>query len=229
MSSPGTITFDVYNPTGNIVLPSLKVRQLGSEDVWETELIRDPPQQQGPGEKKTVTLYVNPPIDIPTGEKQIFIVEGKIAGELIGGIEIEVVKKQKTGLTCTPTPRNVSIGESVSITGSLTPALSVKSILVTMVDPDGDVSQQILSTASDGTYTVTITPSITGTWKVNSTWMGDDTHVGSSSIKETFVVEESESEPEPEPEKTEWIPGFSFESIFIGLALVGYILWRVRK
>ena len=60
--------------------------------------------------------------------------------------------------------------------------------------------------------------------------MGDDTHMGSSSTEETFNVEESESEAEhePEPKKPEWIPGFTYESVFIGLALVGVILWSTR-
>jgi hypothetical protein len=200
VSSPGTFTFNVYNPTGNNVTPHLEVKQLGSEDVWETEISRDPPQELGPGEYKEATFYVNPPIDIPTGEKQIFIVTGKIAGELIGGIEVEVVKKQKTGLTCTSTPKTVTVGESVSITGSLTPVLAGAKIVIIMKDPDGDVSTQISSTASDGTYTTTFTPSITGTWQTYSTWMGDDTHMGASSIQETFNVEESKSEPEPKPE-----------------------------
>jgi len=44
--------------------------------------------------KQVGNIYVNPPIDIPTGEKQTFIVTAEIAGELIGGIEVEVVKNK---------------------------------------------------------------------------------------------------------------------------------------
>jgi rhodanese-related sulfurtransferase len=199
VTSPGSITFDVYNPTGDKVLPFLRARQLDSEELWETEIRRDPPQIQGPGEKKTVTLYVNPPVDIPVGEKQTFTVSGYIDDELIGGIEVEVVKMQKTGLTCTVTPKAVSTGEPVSISGSLTPILPGAKIVITIVDPDGDISQRIPSIASDGTYTETITPSLVGTWKVNSTWMGDDTRMASSSTEETFNVEEvHEQVPEEE-------------------------------
>jgi len=200
VSSPGSFTFDVYNPTGKFVTPHLEAKQLSSGNIWETEIIRDPPQELGLGENKSATFYVNPPIDIPTGEKQTFIVTADIAGELIGGIEVEVVKKQKTGLTCTPTPKTVTVGEPVTITGSLTPALAGKKIIITIVEPDGETSQRISSTASDGTYTDTFTPSLTGTWNVSSTWMGDDTRMGSSSTEETFNVEEI-SEPVPEDEK----------------------------
>lgn len=217
VSSPGTITFDVYNPTGDIVLPYLIARQLGSGDVWETEIRRDPPQQQGPGETRTVTLYVNPPIDIPTGEKRIFTVSGYIAGELIGGVEIEVVKKQKTGLTCTPSPGKVTMGEPVSLTGSLTPSLAGAKIVITLVDPDGDTSQRISSTASDGTYTDTITPNDLGKWKVSSTWMGDDTHMGSSSTEVTFTVEERGG-----------IPGFPINAVLIGVIILVVVLVNRR-
>lgn len=202
VTSPGSITFDVYNPTGDIVLPFLRARQLDSEDLWETEIRRDPPQIQGPGEKKTATLYVNPPVDIPVGEKQTFTISGYIDDELIGGIEVEVVKMQKTGLTCTVTPKTVSIGEPVSISGSLTPILPGAKIVIKIVDPDSDISQRISSIASDGTYTETITPKLEGTWKVNSTWMGDDTRMASSSTEETFKVEEiQEQVPEEEEER----------------------------
>jgi hypothetical protein len=227
VSSPGTITFDVYNPTGEFVLPYLVARQLGSGDVWETEIRRDPPQHQGPGEIRKATLYINPPIDIPTGERRTFTVSGYIGGELIGGLEIEVVKKQITELTCTPTPKDVSLGEQVSITGSLSPNLPVKNILVTIVSPDGKISQETAVTSSNGRYTVNLIPSVTGMWKVNSTWMGDETHTGSSSTEETFNVEESESEPKPEPEPEEdtgGIPGFPMNAVLIGVIILVVVL-----
>lgn len=224
VSSPGTIVFEVHNPTGEFVLPHLVARQLGSGDMWETEIIRDPPQHQGPGEVKKATLYVNPPIDIPTGEKRTFTVSAYIAGELIGGIEIEVVKKQITELTCTPTPRDAKLGEKVEITGSLTPILPSRNIIITIVDPDGNVSQQTISTRSDGRYVITITPGMTGTWKANSTWMGDDTHVGSSSIGATFNVEETQIEPE---EDAGGIPGFPISAVIFGIiALVVVLVYR---
>jgi hypothetical protein len=213
VSSPGTITFDVYNPTSETVLPYLITRQLGSEDVWETEIRRDPPQHQGPGEKKTVTLYVNPPIDIPTGEKRTFTVSAYIANELIGGVEIEVVKKQKTELTCTSIPGKVTMGEPVSLTGSLTPTLAGAKIVITLISPDGDISQRISSTASDGTYTDTFKPGNLGKWKVSSTWMGDDTHMSSSSAEGTFNVEEKGG-----------IPGFPINAVLIGVIVSTVIL-----
>ena len=221
VSSPGSFTFDVYNPTGQFVTPHLEARQLSSGNIWETEIGRNPPQELGPGENKSATFYVDPPIDIPTGEKQTFIVTAEIDGELIGGIEVEVVKKQKTGLTCTSTPKTVTIGEPVTITGSLTPALAGKKIIITIVEPDGEKSQRISSTGSGGTYTDTFTPSLSGLWKVSSTWMGDDTRIGSSSTEETFTVEEIS---EPEPEGGVEIPGFSSVSLLIGLSLITLIM-----
>lgn len=189
VSSPGTITFDVYNPTEDTALPYLIARQLGTEEVWEAEIRRDPPQDQEPGEKRTATLYVNPPEDLPLGEKRVFTVSGYIEGELIGGIEVEVVKKQTTQLTCTLTPSTIIIGDPVSITGTLTPTLAGTKIYITVVNPDGDTSQRAVFTTSDGTYADTFTPDLIGTWSVSSTCVGDEFHIGSTSTEETIDVE----------------------------------------
>jgi hypothetical protein len=195
VTSPGTITFDVYNPTADTTLPYLIARQLGSEEVWEAEIRRDPPQEQGPGEKRSATLYVNPPEDIPVGERRVFTVSGYIDGELIGGVEVEVVRKQITQLTCTLAPSTITIGAPISITGTLTPTLASTKIHITVVNPDGESSQRTVTTASDGTYTDTITPDSTGTWVVNSTWVGDDIHMGSASTEQTLNVEETPAQP----------------------------------
>jgi hypothetical protein len=162
---------------------------LGSEDVWETEIRREPPQELGPGENKVATFFVNPPEDIPTGEKQIFIITAEIFGELIGGIEVEVVKKQKTELTCSLTPKSVMVGESVTISGTLKPALAGKKVILTIIEPNGEISQQFISTGSNGKYSINITPSKSGTWKVSSTWREDDKRIGSSSTEVTLNVE----------------------------------------
>jgi hypothetical protein len=56
--------------------------------------------------------------------------------------------------------------------------------------------------------------------------MGDDTRMGSSSTEETFNVEEQTHEPEPE---RPWIPGFPYESIFIGIAIIIFILISYKR
>ena len=94
--------------------------------------------------------------------------EGSQSTELIGGIEVEVVKKLQIGLTCTPTRGSVTIGDSVTITGTLTPTSEGVKIFISLVDPEGDTSQRTVSTASDGTYSDTFTPDLTGTWRVSS-------------------------------------------------------------
>ena len=179
----------MYNPTADTALPYLIAKQLGTAEVWEAEIRRDPPQDQDPEEKRTATLYVNPPEDIPIGEKRVFTVSGYIEGELIGGIEVEVVKKRTTQLTCTLAPSTITIGNPVSITGTIIPILAGAKIYIIVVNPDGIRSQRTVFTTADGTYTDTITPDLTGTWSVSSTWVGDDFHIGSTSIEETIDVE----------------------------------------
>ncbi len=88
VSSPGIINFEITNPTNETALIYLETRQVEKQSIWSARLTRDYPQIQEPGETKDVTLTVNPPSE----GVRTYSVSAYIDGELIGGIETEVVK-----------------------------------------------------------------------------------------------------------------------------------------
>lgn len=91
VASPGEISITFGNPTGEAALVYIDARQVGTEALWQTRLTREYPQVQLSGQNKTVTLLIDAPPDAIEGEKRIFTVSGYVDGELIGGIEVEVV------------------------------------------------------------------------------------------------------------------------------------------
>ena len=102
VSSPGEITFTVTNPTEKSALVYIEAKQVGVQTLWETQIKRDYPQVQAPGENKTVTFAVDAPSDAAQGEKRVFTVSGYIDGKLIGGIEVEVVVERGSQAFCLP-------------------------------------------------------------------------------------------------------------------------------
>lgn len=95
VTSPGVTNFTVYNPTEERALVYIDLRQMGNlDDIWEVVLERDYPQELDPGENQTVFFNVNVPDDVPLNETRTFIVNMYIGDELIGGVQIDVVKSE---------------------------------------------------------------------------------------------------------------------------------------
>lgn len=83
--------FDVSNPTNVTALVYLEVTQSG-ELEWETTIEPPYPQVLNPNETITTTLMVNVPDWASIGENRTITVTGTIDGEIIGGIDFQVVK-----------------------------------------------------------------------------------------------------------------------------------------
>ena len=95
--SPVEISFDVTNPTDTAALVYLEVAQGGGLDLWPDRIERPHPQVLEPGETQTATFTVDAPADASPGESRTFTVTGTIDGEVIGGIEFQVVKSAPVG------------------------------------------------------------------------------------------------------------------------------------
>ena len=64
-------------------------------------------------------------------------------------------------------------GESVTLSGQLTPATANKTVTVTFVKPDGTKDNIQTTTLENGTFTFTYTPNKVGNWNVTATWQSD--------------------------------------------------------
>jgi hypothetical protein len=73
----------------------IEVRQLGNlNDIWNVTVERDYPQELEPRTNQTVRFVVDAPESAELNETRTYIVNMYIDGELMGGVQIEVVKEE---------------------------------------------------------------------------------------------------------------------------------------
>jgi transglutaminase-like putative cysteine protease len=137
-------------------------------------------------------------------------------------------------LTKTPTkivyvisPIEGKIGEQSSFQGSIDPPIPDKVINLEITKPDGEITTIPVTTEADGSYSLSFTPSTSGSWSAIASWEGDSNYLGATSQAVEFTVVDPSSS-EDEKIGNGGIPGFSVQSIILGL-LFGYLLiWFAR-
>jgi len=76
MSSPGTGSFQVGNPTGPTNYVFIKVKQQGNlDDIWNATILDYSSQAMNTGVNETITLFIDPLTEIEPDEWPIFTVE----------------------------------------------------------------------------------------------------------------------------------------------------------
>ena len=110
--------------------------------------------------------------------------------------KIITITRQPSSLSCTLSSTQITEGDSITITGAITPQLSGRNITLTYQPPSGSASTRMVTTGSDSKYSDTYTPSTLGSWMVTASWNGDATYVEASSATRVFTVS---SVPEPMP------------------------------
>jgi len=78
-----------------------------------------------------------------------------------------------SSVTVELTEPNVVLGESVAGFGRLTPEMANASITLTLVKPDGAVSDIQVTTSEKGRFNFTYTPDVVGNWSVAAQWQSD--------------------------------------------------------
>ena len=95
ISSPAEVKFDVHNPTKAPGLVRLEVGQgdvAEASELWATRIDQPSFRTLAPGESQTVTLRVVAPDGAKIGDSRVLNITGTIGGEVIGGIQVTVVK-----------------------------------------------------------------------------------------------------------------------------------------
>lgn len=98
-----------------------------------------------------------------------------------------VVKERPTASITIQCGDSPAVGEATTISGKITPAMSVK-LTITLTEPDGDLVTMYVNTGSDGRYSKSWTPSATGTWKLKATWAGSGDYKETSSPEISVTV-----------------------------------------
>lgn len=98
------------------------------------------------------------------------------------------VTKASSTITCTVSPSSLTYGQSVTVSGLISPAHDSVSVTLTYTQPDGSTITRTVTTSSSGSFTDTYAPNRAGSWNVRTSWAGDSDHDGSSSSAASFSV-----------------------------------------
>jgi len=129
-----------------------------------------------------------------------------------------------TEITCGVSTSEVTVGDTITVEGSITPTIRGASVTLDYSGPGGSVMTRPVTTGSDGSYEDSIGPIETGGWTVSASWVGDPGHGAAESPPVEFTVVEPE-----EPQGRGGIPGFPYLSIAVGLAAVAILIEFYRK
>ena len=122
-----------------------------------------------------------------------------------------------TEVTCSLSSSEIVSGEDVIVSGRIEPAVPKAAVKLTIVKPDDSIITKTVNLDSEGSYSEAFEPSEIGQWAFKVSWEGDLGHDASESQTMHLVVEEP-------PERGSGIPGFSTQSIVLGL-IVGMLLY----
>gem|GEM_PF-2821598 len=93
----------------------------------------------------------------------------------------------------------VVLGDSMTVSGSISPPRTDVDVYVTYRKPDGTAVRRLTSTNATGGYADTFTPDEAGHWGIIAAWPGDEEYEGAymSNIWKTFIVEMATQDVEP--------------------------------
>ncbi|MCW4048213.1 MAG: hypothetical protein NWE89_00610 [Candidatus Bathyarchaeota archaeon] len=128
-------------------------------------------------------------------------------------------KKLDTTVTCLLSSDEIQLGETVTVSGTLNPAVHEAVIQLTFTKPDGSVLTEEITT-DEGEYNFNLETQEPGDWSVEAYWSGDLGHFEFKCETQSFtVLELSEIEDRG-------IPGFPLVTILLGLA---FFMFRRQK
>jgi hypothetical protein len=104
---------------------------------------------------------------------------------------VDAAPPSPTSISCSVLPASVILGNSSTVSGSITPVVSDITITLTYTKPDATTINRTATTGTDGSFTDTFIPDVVGSWSVNANWAGNDNYFGSSSFDESFTVEKA--------------------------------------
>jgi len=95
-------------------------------------------------------------------------------------------------ITCEISSSEIAFGESITISGNVTPPHTGAEVTLTYTRPNGSSLTRTTTMDKDGLYNDTFTPDMVGVWTVKASWMGDEQYAGSESPSKSFTVGKTE-------------------------------------
>lgn len=116
---------------------------------------------------------------------------GTISGTVTGE-DNPLSSKQPSSITCIPAKNSIDLGETLTVSGGITPPVSGATVQIMYKSGSTDVPRTVV-TGTDGKYTDSYAPTATGSWTVQSTWSGNPQYHGASSESAAVNVLQSTS------------------------------------
>jgi len=137
----------------------------------------------------TSTLKLQATPNAKTGVYSLVIV-GK-SGGLIHSSQVELtISALPSYILITVSPGSIKQTTNVTVGGFISPAVVGATVTLTYTKPDGTNITRSVKTTSTGNYSDSYNPMDPGTWKVLSSWPGDQSRTGAKSNQVQFQVTE---------------------------------------
>ena len=109
-------------------------------------------------------------------------------GAVSSTVTLIVSTKRRSSISIQLSEEQIDLGENITVTGSLNPALAGVTVTINYIKPNGDVVMRTVVTDSNGKFKNVFTPDVSGIWKVYASWEGNADYMGAKSGKLTFKV-----------------------------------------
>ena len=116
------------------------------------------------------------------------ILENNLATQIV---QVTPQPKIAHTISCTVEPTEVIVGQSIMITGSISPRVSMQLITLTYTQPNGGIFNGTVTCQQDGSYSTFSNPNMSGDWTVIVSWPGNSTHTGATVTRTFRVLEPS--------------------------------------
>ncbi|MBS7609114.1 carboxypeptidase regulatory-like domain-containing protein [Candidatus Bathyarchaeota archaeon] len=100
------------------------------------------------------------------------------------------VTKVGTTISISVSKAEITEGNAITVSGSITPSPGSVTVILSYRKPDGTILNRTVTSTPAGAYTDTWNPSPKGSWSVTASWSGSGTHGASTSSAVAFTVKE---------------------------------------
>ncbi|MGR3220579.1 MAG: right-handed parallel beta-helix repeat-containing protein, partial [Candidatus Anammoxibacter sp.] len=140
-----------------------------------------------------VTLNVKTGTSTPTGDFEITITATAGEKTVTKTVKLSVTEtgSNDSSITQMVNAIDIRVGDKVEITGEIIPLQIGASITATFESPDEEVSSETAITDANGKYSVIKELDKSGTWKVTTSWKGNEELSGSSSREEEIFASQA--------------------------------------
>jgi len=138
-----------------------------------------------PGDEQVIPFSGTTPEGAKPGDCEEVLIQMKIQMDDIyvpvDGFVYKSCVVAPSELTCSVPLASVESGKAITINGQLTPGESSEKIAIEYTSPSNEHTIQVVSTGSNGAYSDSFTPNVSGKWQLQAYWQGTDKYAPAES------------------------------------------------